>query len=606
LRILPKNYLEQPAIMAPKRKPRCKRDAEAASDNPNGDKKRSKVTEDAAEESIDASPVVVKKLEHAFPKPIGLNPSLEDLFGGSISADDFLKTIFRKKALYVDHGKTDPRARIGVLQEEMCRMNVRKILSETSSDNIFLWLCGGKDEKRNGLIRSIEVEDVDKAMTLYEVGHATYCRAPPRVEQNLVASLLKVTGMGCGQYDPSAESTICLGRGEVETFISTPGHVTDWHFDFQENFTIQLSGSKKWTLMEGTIADPLRACTPHYNSPESVESQLKAAYLIDKKFVFGKPNPPINAKGTEISIVMKPGDVLYFPAGMWHAVETIVPGVSINVSLMATNYAHTISHAVYHYLCRDARFRQPIINNSVMSAPNQLQELMKDLPDIIRQLSKSNGEGAHDILPPKLQFPPHFQIMGEEETVTTSGEISESEGEDMNGGEVRDVDDVPTAEEKESDAPIDKNAGDEDDHLETTSPPQFEDTLDPATFIDYPDGWVFSLEIGKRIKLYKNPLSALHKLEEITSFYDRSNRKHHHRNSGVFVLNVNFGGDMGHESAIRVQFRDNEEGMTQRLWDLERKLSSDCENHLLDECAVTEGNHYLISFLVYHGYVQIK
>lgn len=31
-------------------------------------------------------------------------------------------------------------------------------------------------------------------------------------------------------------------RGEIEVFLSRSGHTTDWHFDFMENFTMQLKG----------------------------------------------------------------------------------------------------------------------------------------------------------------------------------------------------------------------------------------------------------------------------------------------------------------------------------------------------------------------------
>jgi ribosomal protein L16 Arg81 hydroxylase len=64
----------------------------------------------------------------------------------------------------------------------------------------------------------------------------------------------------------------------------------------------------------------------------------------------------VTARGEVETVLVKPGDVLYFPAGMWHKVETVEPGVSINVSLMATNYANAISQAIYHYLYRDPRF----------------------------------------------------------------------------------------------------------------------------------------------------------------------------------------------------------------------------------------------------------
>ena len=51
-------------------------------------------------------------------------------------------------------------------------------------------------------------------------------------------------------------------RGEVETFVSRQGHVTDWHFDFMENFTLQLSGTKVWRLKGSAVGVPSRGCTP--------------------------------------------------------------------------------------------------------------------------------------------------------------------------------------------------------------------------------------------------------------------------------------------------------------------------------------------------------
>lgn len=108
--------------------------------------------------------------------------------------------------------------------------------------------------------------------------HAAYCRAPPLLEQHLVGNVLRATGLGGGHYHPPHGETVTLGgnttlgRGEVELFISAAAspdtskergkHTTGWHTDFQENFTIQLSGIKRWTLRRGRIRHPLRATTP--------------------------------------------------------------------------------------------------------------------------------------------------------------------------------------------------------------------------------------------------------------------------------------------------------------------------------------------------------
>jgi Cupin-like domain len=564
-----------------------------------------------------------------------------------MSRDSFLQDFFRKRALHIDCTDATRIRRTFHLRHHLFDLDYETILTETSSESIFVWLTttknaeSGDATKKNGksnqkinnnnnnnnnnkssssLIQSIEVADAATALALHAAGHSTYCRAPPRVEQLLVSSLLRETGLGCGQYDPSGESNLCLGRGEVETFLSTTGHLTDWHFDFQENFTIQLSGSKKWTLMEGTIVDPLRGCTPHYQSPETVESQLKAGYLFDKKFMFGQPRAGVNAKGKEQSVILKPGDVLYFPAGSWHKVETLEPGVSINVSLMATNYAEIISRSVYHYLFRDARFRQPIINNSVTnSATDHLQELLKDLPTLVQRLCKPNGEGAQDILPPALQFPPMFREEDSDMSDEDDDDEEEDDDEDEDDGEEND-DFVIIRQGGDNGEVDDGNQQDSDDDEEDSSDEDDEEedfeTLDPEAFLVYEPGWDFKLEMGSRIGLMKNPLSALHKLEEITSYYSSSSSKNKasgdgdtkKKDPGIFVLNVNYGGNEAHESSIRVQFRDNPEGMAERLWKLEREMSSDGkedDDGLLEEIVVSEDNYHLISFLVYHGYMQV-
>ena len=362
--------------MMPEQQPQVQpqRQQQQQKEHPNHSKHQKK------SKSLEDSPVVVQYIDYGNQQnkesvpSISLHPDLDSLLY-PLKANVFLKNHFRQQAVHVTCQKewNDIHAttRVAQLCQEMCHLNVESLLRETSSDNVFVWLRRQSHDQKsksgnNGvnnnnnniqknqekdLIQSIEVSDVDTAIALYKIGgHATYCRAPPKVEQSLVSSLLRATGLGCGQYDPSGESMISLGRGEVEAFVSTPDHITNWHYDFQENFTIQLSGIKRWTIQQGMIRDPIRGCTPHYASPEAVESQLKAAHLFDRKFQFGYPKTGTTASGQVVSIDVKPGDVFYFPAGMWHKVETIEPGVSINVSLMATNYATVVSQAIQHIL----------------------------------------------------------------------------------------------------------------------------------------------------------------------------------------------------------------------------------------------------------------
>lgn len=362
---------------------------------------------------------------------------------------------------------------------------------------------------------------------------------------------------------------ISMGRGEVETFISTENHLTNWHYDFQENFTIQLSGRKRWTLQQGKIKDPIRGCTPHYAAPEAVESQLKAAHLFDRKFQFGFPDTKVTATGCAESVDVKPGDVLYFPAGMWHKVETLEPGVSINVSLMASNYASIASHALHQLLFQDERWRRPILNNSRVTAIDHLKSLLKDLPSMIQQLERNGG--AEAILPPILRFPPAFRSAGGDEegkwedVTSREGDCNTDEGE----------------ESPEGDDEEEENQG----------------ILDPMEFDGFPENWSYNLELGETVKLSRNPLAALHKFTETTSFYDINND----RDDGedTFILNVNYAGNEMHQSAVRVVFRDSD-GFAQSLYDCERE-NSDATKSI----KISEKNESHLKFLVFHGYLVI-
>jgi Cupin superfamily protein len=194
-------------------------------------------------------------------------------------------------------------------------------------------------------------------------------------------------------------------------------HTTQWHFDFQENFTIHLSGRKTWKLHQGIAATryPTQACTPQYAAPEVVESQLKA--VTTTTFQFGNPcavGTKTNAKGEVREVALDVGDFLYVPTGMWHHVTTIEPGVSINVSLMATNYASVTCQALQHLLlqCGDEGWRETIHqgsrSNHHVDVVQKLLGLLEKLPQIIQDFSKTNDATA--IIPPILRKAPSFQV----------------------------------------------------------------------------------------------------------------------------------------------------------------------------------------------------
>lgn len=148
-------------------------------------------------------PVLVVHSEPKDSPPISLCPELDDLLY-PLTGKDFMESFFREKAVHITcrKGKETDHAeqRVSGLSQEMFGLDPEMILRESSSESIFLWLQGKENKNTNGkadgkLIRSIEVADVETAICLHKIAkHATYCRAPPNVEQSLVASLLRATG----------------------------------------------------------------------------------------------------------------------------------------------------------------------------------------------------------------------------------------------------------------------------------------------------------------------------------------------------------------------------------------------------------------------------
>lgn len=604
--------------------------------------------------SLEDSPVIIRYIDYGNPQKqavpsISLHPDLDSLLY-PLEGNVFLKNHLRQKAVHItcheEWNELHATTRVTELCQEMCHLNVESILRETSSDNIFIWLrrppeqshdqrskngkSGGSNKRNNlrnkqqekDLIQSIEISDVDTAIALYNVGgHATYCRAPPKVEQSLVSSLLRATGLGCGQYDPSGESMISLGRGEVETFVSTPGHVTNWHYDFQENFTIQLSGIKRWTIQQGTISDPIRGCTPHYAAPEAVESQLKAAHLFDRKFQFGHPVTGITATGKEVSIDVKPGDVFYFPAGMWHKVETIEPGVSINVSLMANNYAQLVGQAIQHYLFQFPEWRQSVRHNSAHDAIQHLNQLLQHLPD--RLLGLSNAES---ILPPVLQHAPTFCPIEDDDI---DDEEEEEGDQDMDHGERKqkratkhddDDDDDKEEEEEEEEESMGSSDGKDDVSSSEEEGVLTEEVIDPREYKDKnPEHWnALNLEVDTCLVFRRNPLAVLHRMDEMTKFYHHQQDERTTRGGmatlweNVFILNVNYAGNEMHQSAVRVVFCDSEAGFVQRLYEqLECTTAGD---KILDVVVphreirqrIASQDLPFVEFLIYHGYITVS
>ena len=231
------------------------------------------------------------------------------------------------------------------LREQLFDFDILPLLENTASEEIHVWLKAEIDAHADaGALSSIKVTDAKMAHQLYRAGHSLYCRAPHFLEEMIVPKMLKDLQWGVATWANANSDRNVRGNRDV---LFMKGHTTEWHTDFQENFTIQLTGVKKWRFRGSDMKNPLRGCTPNFlnQGRDVVETQLKAAQLCTNNVGKGEE---------EMDVILRPGDVLYHPAGVYHRVECLEDSVAINVSMYASSYADLVASAIQQLLSRHA------------------------------------------------------------------------------------------------------------------------------------------------------------------------------------------------------------------------------------------------------------
>ena len=332
----------------------------------------------------------------------------------------FFKKHWRRKCLVVHGGR---RRMAALIQEQLHGLDLQKLLADSPSEDIHVWFGQPGSGSANqtgahggGGNESVKTPDREAALACHRAGGGSlYFRAPAGVAEQLVTALSQQLGLSFGAVyaDDGAP------RGEVETFASRAGHVTDWHFDFMENFTLQLSGSKTWRVKHSQVGVPMRGCTPQWGRSSDLvrsagEQQAKlhqqhhqaadttaASSSIEAQLATGA----VEASSTDPLwsdaevVTLKPGSVLYVPAGTWHRVECDADSISINISLMGASYADLIVDAVRQRLRCHPSARAPICFRSITDGRRQLSRLLSLTQDELSALT------PQILLPAALSLP---------------------------------------------------------------------------------------------------------------------------------------------------------------------------------------------------------
>ncbi len=217
-----------------------------------------------------AAGLVVTVTAPAGTTPIGREAAATLLrdFVAPMSPQAFMKDVYGRKCLVVHGGGT---ARLMELEDAwFCGLDLRELLDETASERIFVWMRQVAD----GSIASVEVDTPEAALTCHGAGASLYFRSPQEASDVLVAAMSRDVGMAFGSVHASGDV-----KGEIEVFVSKAGHVTEGHFDFQQNWTFQLRGRKRWWLKKASAAgvtytrmcivvNSVRGCAGYHRAPD--------------------------------------------------------------------------------------------------------------------------------------------------------------------------------------------------------------------------------------------------------------------------------------------------------------------------------------------------
>jgi hypothetical protein len=284
------------------------------------------------------------------------------------SIPEFLDGFVENKKCLSIHGTGE---RLAILRKDFGDFDLKTLLA--SASKIIVWMKDLVNEK----MQYIEVGDPAIAESCYKAGHSLYFNPDIELQRKYLEQFAEDLGLIATGSEGSAAD---LSRiGDIEMFAVQGRHKTPWHYDAQENFTIQLSGTKVWHLYKGDN-DPISNL--HLSS--SNRASVRADKLVHHSYrSCSVISPDDFEEGQIIKVVMHPGSVLYFPGGTWHSVEAIEDSgsLSMNFSIDSARWCDVFISQIMPLLWQDERWRKRVTKFDPASG----RKLMQAMLDLFRE-----------------------------------------------------------------------------------------------------------------------------------------------------------------------------------------------------------------------------
>lgn len=320
--------------------------------------------------------------ERPPPLPLVIEPGL-DSFCFPVPPHDFVSRFLGRRALCVHGGA----ARLRELSAALHAFDVPKMLRE--APRVVAWAREAGGARR---MQYIEVSP-EVGHALHAAGHSLYFNPPVELQAHYLRELVADLGLCAGLEGPEG-----LG-GDIEVFAVRGKHHTPWHFDAQENFTVQCTGTKRWRLARGAADAPLTNLHPASSNAaalaDDVLTHCASGWAPQEGGVGGGGGdvpPPPGAVGEVVTVLLRPGSTLYVPAGWWHCVDAEGEGgsVSINFSVGGARWGDVLLRALSQRLWREPGWRARVAGMGAGGgevARAQLGALLAALPAVVGELT---------------------------------------------------------------------------------------------------------------------------------------------------------------------------------------------------------------------------
>jgi ribosomal protein L16 Arg81 hydroxylase len=232
------------------------------------------------------------------------------------------------------------------------------------------WLGFGRGSQGG---RMISVQQINPAH-LYEMGLSVYL-------PDIAAS---VPGADAFLRQFESELGIAEGSAHITVWASPKGDGAPTHFDGEDVFSIQLTGTKRFEVA------PMK----EYAYPVGPQFGPGAAAHDDMypQLESGFPD----AAGAEFQgFDMKPGSVLFVPRGTWHRTAAAQDSFAISIGINPPSVAESFLGQLRYLLLQDPQWRRPIYGagGDTRELNDSLEQILQSAPRAIQAIS------ARDLVP---------------------------------------------------------------------------------------------------------------------------------------------------------------------------------------------------------------